>query len=87
MEEESGKHLGGIWEHLGSIWEAFRSIGWLGSILRFGGSFTIVKMQSKRRDRAFYRRVAKVGATEYRKTHGFRAHGGPRNLRHGFTNT
>ena len=70
MEEESGKHLGGIWEHLGGIWEASRSIGWLGSILSFGGSFTIVKMQPKRRDRPFYRRVAKVGGTKYRKTHG-----------------
>ena len=70
MEEESGKHLGGIWEHLGGIWEASRSIGWLGSILSFGGSFTIVKMQSKRRDRPFYRRVAKVGSTEYCNLHG-----------------
>ena len=73
MEEESGKHLGGIWEHLGGIWEASRNIEWLGSILSFGGSFTIVKMQPKRRDRPFYRRVAKVGGTKYRKTHGFRA--------------
>ena len=73
MEQESGKRLEGIWERLGSIWEAFRSIGWLGSILSFGDSFTIVKMQSNRRDRPFYRRVAKVGGTKYRKTHGSRA--------------
>ena len=73
MEEECGKHLRSIWEHLGGIWEAFRSIGWLEGILSFGGSFTIVKMQSKRRDRPFYHRVAKVGGTKYRKTYGFRA--------------
>ena len=72
-EGGTGKHLRGIWEHLGGIWEASRSIGWLGSILSFGGSFTIVKMQSKRHDRPFYRRVAKVGGTKYRKTHGSRA--------------
>ena len=42
--------------------------------MSLGGSFTIVKMQSKRRDRPFYRRVAKVGGTKYRKTHGFRVH-------------
>ena len=47
MEEESEKHLEGIWEHLGSIWEAFRSVGWLGSILSFGGSIPIVKMKVK----------------------------------------
>ena len=67
----------GIWRHLEASWRPSET----------GGSFTIVKMQSNRRDRPFYRRVAKVGGTKYRKTHGFRARGGPRNLRHGFTNT
>ena len=37
-----------------------------------GGAFTIIKMRSNRRDRPFYRRVAKVGGTKYRKTHGSR---------------
>ena len=49
MEQESGKHLGSIWEHLGGIWEASRSIGPHGSILSSGGSFTIVKVQPTRR--------------------------------------
>ena len=36
-----------------------------------GGPFTLIKMQSNRRERPFYRRVAKVGRTKYCKTHGF----------------
>ena len=44
----------------GSIWRPSET----------GGSFTTVKMQSNRRERPFYRRVAKAGRTKYRKTHG-----------------
>ena len=55
----SQRHLGGIWE-IGGIWRPSES----------GGPFSIIKMQSNRRDRPFYRRVAKVGRTKYRKTHG-----------------
>ena len=61
MEEESGKHLGGIWEHLGGIWEASRNLGWLGSILSFRGSFTILKLQPKRRDRPLPKQRGAVG--------------------------
>ena len=57
--EASGRHLGGIWE-VGGIWRPSES----------GGPFSIIKMQSNRRDRPFYRRVAKVRGTKYRKTHG-----------------
>ena len=56
-----GKHLGGIWE-VGGIWRPSES----------GGPFSIIKMQAKRRGRPFYRRVAKVRGTKYRKTHGSR---------------
>ena len=86
--EASGKHLGDIWEAsgrpLGSILEASGSIRWLGSTWSIGGPFSIIKMQSNRRDRPFYRRVAKVGGTKYRKTHGSRAsEGGGGQLRRG----
>ena len=60
--EDIWRHLGGIWE-VGGIWRPSES----------GGLFSIIKMQGNRRDRPFYRRVAKVGGTKYRKTHGFRA--------------
>ena len=55
----SQRHLGGIWE-IGGIWRPSES----------GGPFSIIKMGSKRRERPFYRRVAKVGRTKCRKTHG-----------------
>ena len=55
----SQRHLGSIWE-VGGIWRPSES----------GGPFSIIKMQSNRRERPFYRRVAKVGRTKYRKTHG-----------------
>ena len=54
----------------GGIWEASRSLGCLGGSRGLGGSFSIVKMGSKRRDRPFRRRVAKVGVTKYRILHG-----------------
>ena len=57
--EDIWRHLGGIWE-VGGIWRPSES----------GGPFSIIKMQSNRRDPPFYRRVAKVGGTKYRKTHG-----------------
>ena len=86
--------FGSIWGYLGSIWEASGSIwkhlGASGSIWRpseSGGSFTIVKMQSNRRDRPFYRRVAKVGGTKYRKTHGSRVNAHRPPPRQHFTNT
>ena len=45
-------------------------MGWLGRSLSLGGPFTIVKMGTKRRERPFRRRVAKVGVTKYRILHG-----------------
>ena len=86
-EEASGSirgYLGGIWEASRGIWKHLKTSGDIqgpcdpesGDIKgpsEKGGSFTIVKMGSKRRDRPFYRRVAKVGGTKYRKTHGSRA--------------
>ena len=67
---------GGNWEVEG-IWRPSES----------GGPFSIIKMQSNRRERPFYRRVAKVGGTKYRKTHGSRAPAHPPPPRQGFTNT
>ena len=54
----------------GGIWEASRSLECLGSSRGLGGSFSIVKMGSKCRERPFRRRVAKVGVTKYRILHG-----------------
>ena len=85
-EEASGSirgYLGGIWEASRGIWKHLKTSGDIqgpcdpesGDIKgpsEKGGSFTIVKMGSKRRERPFYRRVAKVGGTKYRKTHGSR---------------
>ena len=76
MEEESEKHLGVIWEASGGIWKHLGGIWEVGGIWRpseSGGPCYIIKMQSNRRERPFYRRVAKVGGTKYRKTHGSRA--------------
>ena len=83
-DEASGSirgYLGGIWEASRGIWKHLKTSGDIqgpynpesGDIKgpsEKGGSSTIVKMGSKRRDRPFYRRVAKVGGTKYRKTHG-----------------
>ena len=85
-EEASGSirgYLAGIWEASGGICKQLKTSGDIrgpchpesGDMKRpseKGGSFTIVKMGSKRRERPFYRRVAKVGGTKYRKTHGSR---------------
>ena len=66
--------LGSIWEvsgkPLGSIFGASGNLGWLGSTWNLRGPFSIIKMGSNRRERPFYRRVAKVGRTKYRKTQG-----------------
>ena len=59
IRETSGRRLGGIWE-VGGIWRPSES----------GGPFSIIKMQSNRHGRPFYRRLAKVGGAKYRKTHG-----------------
>ena len=73
-EESWRRNLGGgILEsrkHLGGLWEASRRLGCLGSFWGLGGSFCIVKMGSKCRERPFRRRVAKVGVTKYRILHG-----------------
>ena len=85
-EEASGSirgYPGGIWEASGGISKHLKTSGDIqgpcdpesGDIKgpsEKGGSFTIVKMGAKRRERPFYRRVAKVGGTKYRKTHGSR---------------
>ena len=65
----------------GGNWEASRSLGCLGSSRSLGGPFTIVKMQSKRRERPFRRRVAKVGVTKYRILHGSSADAQPAQTR------
>ena len=85
-EEAAGSirgYLGSIWKASRGIWTQLKTSGDIqgpcdpesGDIKgpsEKGGSFTIVKMGSKRRERPFYRRVAKVGGTKYRKTHGSR---------------
>ena len=54
--------------------ESWRRDPWGGILEKeswgLGGSFSIVKMGSKRRERPFRRRVAKVGVTKYRILHG-----------------
>ena len=72
-EEASGSiwgYLGGIWEASKGIWKHLGASGGIKGRSESGGAFTIVKMQSNRRERPFYRRMAKVGGTKYRKTHG-----------------
>ena len=85
-EKASGRirgYLGGIWEASRGIWKHLKTSGDIqrpcdpesGDIKgpsEKGGQFTIVKMGSKHRELPFYRRVAKVGGTKYRKTHGIR---------------
>ena len=68
-EEASGSirgYLGGIWEASGrhqSIWKHLGASGSIKGRFQSGGPFSIIKMQSNRRDRTFYCRVAKVGDT------------------------
>ena len=69
----SGRHLGGIWEASRGIWRHLEASG---GIWRHPGEKvikSIVFYNVLARDPLFRCRVAKVGHTKYRKTHGSRA--------------